>query len=218
MSGSAIVIGAVLLAAPLHSEGEAMPVSHEEVLTPKDQTRAALVQALQGKLGRNLNDMGRAELAEAIADAAAAQGVDPFLVLSVISVESEFKHTARSARHAQGLMQLKNATAFEWSDKTGVPMAELGLFDKATNVSLGSAYLRSCRDRLGSWSLALAAYNWGPAKVRRALKENHGRLPQVMRGYEIRVAKRYQQFTSMAGLELTARPVAYGPAKVRDAI
>lgn len=216
MSGSVIVISAVMLAAPLHSEGEEMRASHEIIITPADQTRAAIVMALRGKLGKNLTDLGRAELAEAVVEAANTQHVDPFLVLSVISVESEFKHTALSKRHAQGLMQMKNATAFEWSDKTGIPMAELGLFDETTNVVLGSAYLKSCHDKLGSWSMALAAYNWGPAKVRKAVKENHGKLPERMRDYEFRVAKRYRQFTTMAGFDAKAR--AASALRIRESI
>ncbi len=216
MSGSIILAGAMLFAAPLHVEGESLPVE-EPQMSAVDQTRASLMLALESKVGAHMSNQNRAELAENIAAAGAENGIDPFLVLAVISVESEFKATAHSKRGAQGLMQLKNSTAYEFGEKTGKPMAELGLFDKTTNISLGSAYLRACRDHLGSWSLALAAYNWGPAKVRHALHlQRH--LPNQMRAYEYRVAKRYQQFANAAGLDLAARPIAYGPSLIRDAI
>lgn len=186
------------------------------IIEARAETRGALMRALD-KVPRLRNDVRRAELVDVITAAAERHGVDPFLVLSVIAIESEFDAGARSNRNALGFMQLRSPTAFEWSEKIGQPISELGLFDSETNIELGVAYLRACRDRLGSWPMALAAYNAGPAKLRRAVKA-HGQIPAQMRGYERRIAKRYIEMTKAAGLNPATTPLAHGPARARDAI
>jgi soluble lytic murein transglycosylase-like protein len=102
-------------------------------------------------------------------------------------------------------MQLRGPTAFEWSDKIGRPMPALGLYDWEQNVELGSAYLRFLRDRMGSWQMALAGYNWGPTKVYRGIREaGGGVLPQHMRVYEKRVNTAYARLTRAAKVDTHA--------------
>jgi soluble lytic murein transglycosylase-like protein len=84
--------------------------------------------------------------------------VRPDLVRAVVQVESAFNPYARSAKGAQGLMQLMPATA----QRFGVKNA----FNPEENVRAGVAYLRQLLDRYGNdESLALAAYNAGPGAV-----------------------------------------------------
>lgn len=89
--------------------------------------------------------------------------VRPDLVRAVVQVESAFNPRARSPKGARGLMQLMPAT-----------MAEYGVrnpFDPSDNVRAGVAYLRQLLDRYhNNETLALAAYNAGPAAV-----DRHGR-------------------------------------------
>jgi hypothetical protein len=87
-------------------------------------------------------------------------GLDPNLVLAVISVESAFQTVAVSSKSAQGLMQLIPATATRF----GVRDA----FDPVENIRGGMAYLRwLLRHFKGDVTLALAAYNAGEGAVKR---------------------------------------------------
>ena len=87
----------------------------------------------------------------------------PSLVKAVIQVESAGKPKAVSSKGAAGLMQLMPATA-----------KELGIadrFDPEQNIEGGSRYLQQMLDKYGKTDIALAAYNWGPGNVDRAIKK-----------------------------------------------
>ena len=84
-------------------------------------------------------------------------GVPPALVKAVIRAESAFNPGAVSHKGAMGLMQLMPATA----RSLGVKDA----FAAEQNIAGGARYLRTLRERFGSWTMALAAYNAGPEAV-----------------------------------------------------
>ncbi|MBS2038968.1 lytic transglycosylase domain-containing protein [bacterium] len=88
------------------------------------------------------------------------RGLDPLLIESMIRQESGFRPDAVSPAGAQGLMQLMPETA----QLVGVSDP----FDAKQNVAGGSQYMAwQMQDFGGDLSLALAAYNAGPAAVRR---------------------------------------------------
>ena len=99
-----------------------------------------------------------------IEEHSAAHQVSPALVRAVIQAESAFNPRARSHKGAMGLMQLMPATATEFS--------VLDPYDPRENIRAGVAYLKRLLVKYSDESLALAAYNAGPAAVAR-----YGRVP-----------------------------------------
>lgn len=101
---------------------------------------------------------------------------DITLTHALIRQESNFDTAAKSPAGALGLMQLMPGTAGETRAKLGIPRPENGidalLSDPAYNIMLGTAYLEQMLDRYsGSAVMAVAAYNAGPGRVDRWLKE-----------------------------------------------
>jgi soluble lytic murein transglycosylase-like protein len=122
------------------------------------------------------------DLVGLVEQAARRHGLDPALVLAVVSVESAFRPEAVSPKGAQGLMQLMPRTA-----------ASLGVedaFDPEQNVDAGVRHLEALvRLYGGNLTRALAAYNAGQGAVAR-----HGGVPpyRETRAYVRRVLERYR--------------------------
>lgn len=85
-------------------------------------------------------------------------GLEPALLRAVAWHESRGRASAVSPKGALGVMQLMPATA-----------AAMGVnpYDVQDNLRGGALYLKQQLARFGSVPLALAAYNAGPAAVRR---------------------------------------------------
>lgn len=93
-----------------------------------------------------------------VQEAAAQNGLDPCLILSLMRAESAFNRTAVSVKGASGLMQLMPETATRFGVKN--------IFDPRENVLGGTRYLRWLLDRFnGDVRLALAGYNAGEGAV-----------------------------------------------------
>lgn len=99
---------------------------------------------------------------------AQSQGLDPYLVTSLIRQESEFNPGAVSRANAWGLMQLLPSTGKMLARKQGERHFNPDeLFDPGQNLRLGTIYLRENIDRYGGQvEYALAAYNAGDGPVR----------------------------------------------------
>ena len=107
-------------------------------------------------------------------------GLDPFLVASLIRQESEFNAGALSRANAVGLMQLLPKTG-----KTVAKQVKLkgynasALFTPAVNLQLGTRYFKDMVDKYnGQFEYALAAYNAGTDRVADWLGEGHYRDTQ----------------------------------------
>jgi len=103
-------------------------------------------------------------------DAAQAHNLEYELLQALIATESGFDAEAVSPKGAMGLMQIMPGTAARYgvaSDKNA--RLERKLFDPATNIKVGSRYLRDLLNRFpGQLELVLAAYNAGEGAVQRA--------------------------------------------------
>lgn len=110
---------------------------------------------------------------ELVVDAAGAQGLDPAFTFALIRAESAWQPDARSHANALGLMQLLPSTGRRVARELGIPWRGEGtLLEPALNIRLGTRYLANQLEQFGGspW-LASAAYNAGPAPVRRWLGE-----------------------------------------------
>lgn len=94
-------------------------------------------------------------------------GLDPYLVASLIRQESEFNPSAISRANAYGLMQLLPRTGKGEAKKTGLSHYSTdSLLDPTTNIELGTHYFRAMVDEFGGQvEYALAAYNAGAERV-----------------------------------------------------
>lgn len=97
----------------------------------------------------------------------AKNNLDPYLVASLIRQESEFNPTAISHANAYGLMQLLPSVGKAMAREEGMGHFEtFQLLDPATNIRLGTRYLRKTLDKFGGVTeYGLAAYNAGDDRV-----------------------------------------------------
>jgi soluble lytic murein transglycosylase-like protein len=138
-----------------------------------------------GRLSSRCRTLSRQEihrLATVLVRESRAHELPVELILGVIEVESSYNPFAVSPVGAMGLMQILPSTGAEVAGRVGVVWrGPQTLFDPFVNVRLGTTYLRELRDRYGSVSIALAAYNWGPGRIDRRLRRGSP-LPVVYAG------------------------------------
>jgi soluble lytic murein transglycosylase-like protein len=96
-------------------------------------------------------------------DAARRHGVPEDLFLRLVHQESRWNPNAKSHKGALGLAQLMPGTA---------RLLRVDPKDPHENLEGGARYLAQQYRTFGSWRLALAAYNAGPAAVKK-----HGGVP-----------------------------------------
>ncbi|MEO8278263.1 MAG: transglycosylase SLT domain-containing protein, partial [Ideonella sp.] len=95
-------------------------------------------------------------------------GLDAAYVYGLIRQESRFVMNARSNVGASGLMQIMPATARWTARKLGLNYTPDLIDDRATNLLLGTNYLKLVLDDAGGQqALGAAAYNAGPGRIRR---------------------------------------------------
>jgi soluble lytic murein transglycosylase len=110
----------------------------------------------------------------------AANGLDPYLVASLIRQESEFNPNAVSRANAVGLMQLLPKTGKLVAKEVKLKRySSSQLYTPAVNLQLGTRYFRGMVDKFGgSFEYALAAYNAGSDRVEEWLGQGKYRDPQ----------------------------------------
>jgi len=139
-----------------------VPASGSKVIVrEKEPERKSAV-----KTAKNKGTAG-GEYRNIVEEKAKKHNVDPKLVKAVIKAESNWNPRAVSNKGAVGMMQLMPKTA-----------NDLGVgnrFNPEENIEGGVKYLRYLIDKFnGNLTLALAAYNAGPARV-----EKTGGVPSI---------------------------------------
>ncbi|CCF14193.1 transglycosylase SLT domain protein [Brevibacillus laterosporus GI-9] len=135
---------------------------------------------------------GRQQIVDKIEQVSKRFGVNSSLVREVVRAESNFNPTATSHAGAKGLMQLMDDTA----RSVGVRNS----YDPDQNLMGGTKYLGKLLDRYdGNVKVALAAYNAGSGRVRRAgieTDEDFDRLadnlPQETQRYVAKITTKLQ--------------------------
>ncbi len=108
------------------------------------------------------------------------QGLDPAWVAAEIRAESTFNPNARSPADARGLMQVMPATGAAVARRLGIAYGgPNSLYDPATNVAIGTAYLREKKDMYTLPYVAIAAYNAGPTPTGRWLAQRPDMDPDM---------------------------------------
>lgn len=132
--------------------------------------------------------------------------VSPFLVLSLINVESRFHPTIVSPRGAVGLMQLMPDTAQELALALGMPYHGPGsLEDPKFNIELGLRYIAFLRSRFPTQTHMLTAYNIGPAALQKKIRN----------GEALPLAYYWKVMNSMASFQREAKgPLSPPSAKI----
>jgi len=107
-------------------------------------------------------------------------GLDPFLVASLIRQESEFNADAISRANAVGLMQLLPKTGKSVAKQVKLKGYRAPqLYNPTVNLELGTRYFKDMVDKYnGQYEYALAAYNAGTDRVADWLGEGHYRGPE----------------------------------------
>ena len=126
----------------------------------------------------------------------ARNGLDPYLVASLIRQESEFNAGVISHANAYGLMQLLPSVGKAQATKQGIKHFSAGnLLDPSTNLALGTANLKQVLDRFsGQPEYALAAYNAGDTPVRRWMAENNYKdIPEFVESIPYSETREYVQ-------------------------
>jgi soluble lytic murein transglycosylase len=193
----ALVLSARII--PVLSEPAPAPVVSPVAVAEPASHDAALIDAVLAKRAPDLGLTLRRQLGQAIAEEARETGYDPLLILALIDVESDFEEEAISMKGARGLMQIKPSTLHFLAEKQGLRLSrEEVAADPALCVRLGIRYLRNLQERFGGdLEFALMAYNAGPTRIRKAIKEKE---LEAFRRYPRMVRRDFRRFREGQGL------------------
>jgi peptidoglycan lytic transglycosylase len=101
-------------------------------------------------------------------------GLDPYMIAGLIRQETVFEPHVRSYANAYGLMQVLPSTGRAIARRNSLGGGRIttnDLYNPTLNIQLGCAFVKELIDRFGRFEYVAAAYNGGPTRVSRWLKE-----------------------------------------------
>lgn len=143
-----------------------------------------------------------------IQDMLAREGVPPdFYYLAMI--ESGFASRARSRAHAVGIWQFMRGTARMYGLRADSEVDER--LDVIRSTRAAARHLRELKGRLGTWYLAMAAYNAGEGRIRRAIRRagTHDYWKLSRRGFLPEETAQYVP-KFQAAMQIARNPSAFG--------
>lgn len=165
------------------------PMHGDHVVEIQSQGDLAAHDDAMPKHADNSQDMQSLPFHQEVLEAANTTALAPALIHAVITVESKHNPKALSKKGAYGLMQLMPATAKHYG-LTGLKKA-----NHRQNILVGARYLKELVVLFdGNLELALAAYNAGPANI----KKYHNQIPpfQETKLYVPKVLTWYRKYSS----------------------
>jgi soluble lytic murein transglycosylase len=177
-----LIVGLLMLALPLTGSSwipDLTPMPQVDVAVLDDTVDCVEKDIILETVRRyrpTTEDSWRSVLAETVHREAAAAGMDPLLITAMVAKESSFQSRVVSRAGAVGLMQMRPFVARDVATRRGEASVEwLGvetLHQPDSNVRLGILYYQELVDRFdGDLATALEAYNRGPSRVGRELRE-----------------------------------------------
>lgn len=147
---------------------------------------------------------------EHIIKGARKYSLDPYLISSMIYVESKFVEGAHSHRGAVGLMQIMPGTAKWIAEKRGEVFQQEKLYRPEINIDYGCWYLASLKKEFdGDMLYVLAAYNAGRGTLKHWCSENSVKKENMLetipypetRNYVRQVMKVYEIYCDLYELK-----------------
>jgi soluble lytic murein transglycosylase len=130
-----------------------------------------------------------------VGESSARYHINPYVVLAVIRVESNFFPNQRSSRGAVGLMQIMPNTA-EWIVQyKREPKEILSQIDEPhVNIDMGTWFLMALHKEFGdNWVATLAAYNAGPGNVHKWIQNGWEPSMETIDGIPFGETRHYVQ-------------------------
>jgi len=146
-----------------------------------------------------------------------ASGIQESLAYAIMREESAFNAAAVSSANAYGLMQLIEPTARALARPMGLSATPKSLVRPSVNIALGCRFLGDLESRFSELPLlAIPAYNAGPTRVSRWLKERSGMDFDLW--VELIPYKETRNYTKRVLSSRAAYALLYGNGTVEDAL
>ncbi|MEA9356528.1 lytic transglycosylase domain-containing protein [Bacteriovorax sp. PP10] len=200
--------------APVSYSYEGLPMAFDSSLPlkraselPKKEFEALLMSSLTPAVQTEIKPY-----IGAILNLSVEYQMDPFWIVSIIMVESNFKLTALSHKNARGLMQIKPDTAQHLYQLMQITLTEdqvsENLYHPEKNIEVGVFYLKKLLQNFRmNYRFATVAYNIGPQKLRNRLTEKSLDVDNF--SYLVKVKDRYMLLSQNFSKIIKHRPMPF---------